>query len=96
MVEAYINKILTQIMPNGQIKQVRIQGFEYDIPFKNSIKIFEKIEIDKTIYKRVVVPSNTKTDQGYSNYYGISRRHRGETYFHTNNPLKGGCAGKQK
>ena len=73
-----LNEILLNSMPNRWSKQSYVQGFDWEsISFKNSINMFERMEISKSIYKGVVTPYSKKTTRAESNRTGISRNKRG-------------------
>ena len=53
-----LNDILLNGMPNSWSEQVCVQGFNCEsIYFKNSLNMFERMEIAESIYEGVVTPS---------------------------------------
>ena len=53
-----LNEILLNSMQNSWYKQAHLQGFDYDtISFKQSVNMFELMEISENTYKGVVTPS---------------------------------------
>ena len=61
-------------MPNSCRKQAHLQCFDFDLPFKNTVNIFDRMEIAESIYEGVVIPYKTSTERGNSNCYGIDER----------------------
>ena len=46
-----LNEILLNSMPNSWSKQAYVQGFDWkSITLKKSVNMFERMEIDKSIY----------------------------------------------
>ena len=61
-------------MPNGWSKQSYVQGFYCEtIYFKNDVNMFERMEIDESIYDGVVKSSYLKNAWAESNRTGLFR-----------------------
>ena len=73
-----LNDILLNSMHNSWSKQAYVQGFECEyISFKKSVNIFERMEIDESIYEGVVETSYKKPTRADANRVGHSRNNGG-------------------
>ena len=75
-----LNEIFLKSMPNIWSRQACVQRFYCEsITFKESINVFECMEIAESIYKGVVEPSYKKPTRSDSDRAGIIRKTREES-----------------
>ena len=89
-----LNRIILNSVPNALEKQAYLRGWDFEGRiYKDTCKIFERMEIAEQVYKGGNAYKNTNREE--ANHVSHERKRKeGEAYSPTN-PEKG-CAGKRK
>ena len=73
-----LNEILLNSIPNIWSKQAYVKGFDFEsITFKKVVNMFERMEINESVYEGVVEPSYKNPTHAYGNSDGHSSNKRG-------------------
>ena len=92
-----LNEILPNSIPNRWSRQAYVQGFDCEyINFKKAVNMFERMEIDESIYEGIVEPTYRKPNRSDVNHASHSRQNRGESASSWTRPEKGESAVRRR